>query len=143
MKKNKKKLFLILPIIMITVISTTIIRKIKNTPPKISIEKLDQRVPIEIFKVKKMTLMKTLNYTGLVKLNKEIIISPRIKGLITKTYVDEGDRVKKGEILLSLDTEDYKIKFNISQNEKKDAEIKVEQIKLNLEDSEKKFRYHL
>jgi len=140
MKKNKKKLFLILPIIMITVISTTIIRKIKNTPPKISIEKLDQRVPIEIFKVKKMTLMKTLNYTGLVKLNKEIIISPRIKGLITKTYVDEGDRVKKGEILLSLDTEDYKIKFNISQNEKKDAEIKVEQIKLNLEDSEKKIQ---
>lgn len=140
MKKSKGKLFLILPIIMITMVSTTIIRKIKNTPSKISSEKLDQRVPIEVFEVKKKTLIKSLDYTGLVKLDKEIIVSPRVKGLISKIYVDEGDRVKKGDLLVTLDPQDYQIKFNISQNEKKDAEIKVEQAKLNLEDTKNKIK---
>ncbi|OQY42495.1 MAG: hypothetical protein B6227_02085 [Fusobacteriia bacterium 4572_74] len=140
MKKSKGKLFLILPILMITMVSTTIIRKIKNTPPKISSEKLNQRVPIEVFEVKKKTLIKSLDYTGLVKLDKEIIVSPRVKGLISKIYVDEGDRVKKGDLLVTLDPEDYQIKFNISQNEKKDAEIKVEQAKLNLEDTKNKIK---
>ena len=42
MKKDRQKLFLILPIMMITMLSTTIIRKIENTPPKISSEKSDK-----------------------------------------------------------------------------------------------------
>lgn len=140
MKKNRQNLFLILLIIIITMVSVTIIWKIKNTPPKISSEKLDQRVPIEVFEVKKKALIKSLNYTGLVKLEKEVMISPRVGGIISKVYVDEGDRVKKGELLVALDSEDYKIKFNVSQNEKEDAEIKVEQAKLNLEDRTKKIR---
>jgi len=138
MKINKKKLIFVLPIIMITMVSTTVIRKIKNKTPKISNEKLNQKVPVEIFQVKKNILVKTFNYTGLIKLNREVMISPRVNGIISKIYVDEGDRVKKGDILATLDKEDYKIKFNISKNEKEDAEIKVEQGKLNLEDSQKK-----
>ena len=140
MKKDRQKLFLILPIMMITMLSTTIIRKIENTPPKISSEKSDQRVPVEVFKVGEKTLIKSLNYTGHVKLDKEVMISPRVGGLINKIYVDEGDRVKKGELLASLDDKDLKIKLNVSQNEKENAKIKVEQAKLNLEDSIKEIR---
>lgn len=140
MKINKHKLIFVLPVIMITMVSTTIIRKIKNRTPKISSEKLNKKVPVETFLVKKNILKKALNYTGLVKLNKEVMISPRVKGIISKIYVDEGDRVKKGDILATLDKEEYKIKFNVSQNEKDDAEIKVGQAKLNLEDSQKKIK---
>ena len=103
MKINKKKLIFVLPIIMITMVSTTVIRKIKNKTPKISNEKLNQKVPVEIFQVKKNILVKTFNYTGLIKLNREVMISPRVNGIISKIYVDEGDRVKKGDILATLD----------------------------------------
>lgn len=140
MKKNRQNLLLILLIIIVTIVSITIIRKIKNTPPKISNEKLDQRVPIEVFEVEKKVLIKSLNYTGLIKLDKEVMTSSRVGGLISKVYIDEGDRVEKGELLVVLDSKDYEIKFNISQNEKEDSEIKVEQAKLNLEDSVKKIR---
>ena len=40
-----------------------------------------------------------------------IRVSPKVTGIIEKLYVDDNDHVKKGELLLTIDDRDYKVRY--------------------------------
>src|SRR5262249_15781142 len=37
----------------------------------------------------------------------QILLTPRVSGMVTELYIEEGKRVKKGDILAKLETTDY------------------------------------
>lgn len=82
-------------------------------------------VPVEVVEVELNTLRHILSYTGIVEAWEELSIVPNISGKISRIYVKEGDRVKKGQVLAELDTDP--------------AKLNLEQAKANLHASEAAF----
>ncbi|MDB5386923.1 MAG: secretion protein HlyD family protein, partial [Planctomycetaceae bacterium] len=42
----------------------------------------------------------------------QILVSPKVSGMIIKLYIVEGEKVKKGEVLAELEKDDYQADFN-------------------------------
>jgi len=60
--------------------------------------------PVKVTEVKRQKISEKIHYTGLVEAREKIIITPEVSGKIAKIHVDEGESVRKGEILAELDT---------------------------------------
>jgi len=74
----------------------------------------------------------------------------RVEGKIVSLYANEGDNVKKGDILAAIDPVDYKIKLNQIQmktaslkNRKKELLIKKERIEAELKIKENKIKKNI
>ena len=60
-----------------------------------------------IVSIKKGILSESINTSGEVKANRASNIGPRKQGIIKEIKVEEGDAVEKGQILATLDDEDF------------------------------------
>ncbi len=59
---------------------------------------------VKVFKVRKQSISEKLFYTGVIEAWNKIAITPEIGGKIARIHVEEGDTVKKGQLLAELDT---------------------------------------
>lgn len=59
---------------------------------------------VKVYRVRAQKISEKLFYTGLIEARNKIVINPEIGGKILKIYVEEGDRVKAGDLLAELDT---------------------------------------
>lgn len=66
--------------------------------------------PVEIMEVEKITIAEKYEYSGILRAYKEVKLSNEVSGVITHYLVDKGSRVKKGELLVSIDDDDYRRK---------------------------------
>lgn len=68
----------------------------------------------------------TISYPGKTKSADEVNVSFRVSGPILKVYVKEGDHVKKGQLIATMDPRDYQVQLSATdaeyQNVKADAE---------------------
>ncbi|MFV0522741.1 MAG: efflux RND transporter periplasmic adaptor subunit [Mangrovibacterium sp.] len=60
-------------------------------------------------------------------------IRPRVSGYIEKIYVDEGDHVKKGQTLFSINADNLRAQVNSAEAQVKVAKSKVETAELTVE----------
>jgi membrane fusion protein, multidrug efflux system len=63
-------------------------------------------------------------------------IRPRVAGYIEKIFVDEGDFVKKGQVLFQLNANDIRAQVRSAEAQVKVAESQVATAKINLEKTE-------
>jgi RND family efflux transporter MFP subunit len=61
--------------------------------------------PVKVFKVVKQRISEKLFYTGTIEAWQKITITPDVGGRIARIYVNEGDRVSKGQLLAEMDVE--------------------------------------
>ena len=61
--------------------------------------------PVKVFKVVKQRISEKLSYTGTIEAWQKITITPDVGGRIARIYVNEGDRVSKGQLLAEMDVE--------------------------------------
>jgi len=61
------------------------------------------------------------------------MLSPRNMGIVTQVNIKEGDFVKKGDLLLSIDSKEIDMKKNQLQNVLGIQQIDYENVKLNLQ----------
>ena len=71
----------------------------------------------------------SLELDGIVESQNEQIISSKMMGYITKIYVNEGDSVKKGEILYEIDPTDILYNSDILKNQVKNLELNLKRYK--------------
>jgi RND family efflux transporter MFP subunit len=104
-------------------------------------------------KVEKKTISVSVSGSGNVEAEKEIDLKSEVSGKILEILCKEGDRVKKGDILIKLDSENAKEQVDLAQravedaeksltNAKKsifDAESTLEDAKISLENLQKKY----
>ena len=74
-------------------------------------------------------LIKRISADGIVKANKEIDVVSKIGGIIEKIYIDEGKYVKKGDLLLKLNDDEYRIELKEAQNKLSAAEVELAFVK--------------
>lgn len=91
--------------------------------------------PVKVFKAKKQRISEKLLYTGLIEAWNKVNITPDVGGKIAKIYVEEGDRVREGQLLAELDTrairlqlEQAKAGLAVAEASQKDAQRNMERM---------------
>lgn len=97
-KKNLTWLYIVLGLVAIGLIAMTLMRQ-KNKPKgtKVSVEKAEKR-----------TIKETVAASGKIYPEVEVNISSDVSGEIVELYIEEGDSVTVGQLLLKIDPDVYK-----------------------------------
>lgn len=67
--------------------------------------------PVKATEVKRQKISEKVYYTGLIEAREKIVLTPEVGGKIAKIYVDEGERVRKGDILAEMDTKSIRLQL--------------------------------
>ncbi|OGD20963.1 MAG: hypothetical protein A2W03_07585 [Candidatus Aminicenantes bacterium RBG_16_63_16] len=89
--------------------------------------------PVKVFKVGRRRISEKLFYTGTIEARQKINIMPDVGGKIAKIYVNEGDRVAKGQLLAEMDTEAIVLQLKQAEAAQAVAEASYANAKTNLE----------
>ena len=93
--------------------------------PKTKAELVEEK-NVEVFEVVPRSVSYTLTAVGSLKTPQNVILSPKKAGIIHEILVKEGDRVKKGQILVQLDDVDARLQVERAEAGVKQAEAAVE-----------------
>ena len=78
------------------------------------------------------TIVETLPLTGQLKSNQDVNINSKISGQVARVYVNEGQRVSRGQLLVSLDTDDLQQQVNSARANLESAQVKLDQARVGL-----------
>ena len=92
-----------------------------NPSPTVSEEK-----KVEVTEVVPKPISYTVSAVGSLKSLEDVTISSKKSGFIEKILVKEGDRIKKGQILVQLDDVDARLQVDMSEAKVKEAEVSLE-----------------
>jgi len=81
---------------------------------------------VEVFEVVPRSVSYTVTAVGSLKTPENVIISPKKAGIIDEILVKEGDRVKKGQILVRLDDVDARLQVERAEARLKEVKASVE-----------------
>jgi len=70
-----------------------------------SAQSADERVPVETVRVGRAVVTPTLSYSGTVMPARKALLGAQIQGRVERLHVDVGDRVKTGDLLVELGSE--------------------------------------
>lgn len=62
-----------------------------------------EAIPVKIQKLEKENIARTLDYTANLQADEQVYYAPAATGRIEKIYVEVGDRIKKGQLLVEMD----------------------------------------
>lgn len=96
-KKDKYKDYIILTKNEIVALDA----KLSELKKKLGEEK--KLEPVEVLKVEKTNFDRYVSLQSTIESDQNSQVSPKMSGVITKINVDEGDYVKKGQVLIELD----------------------------------------
>ncbi len=96
-KKNRSLLYIILGIALLVVVIIVIAKKRGSSSD----------LTVETAKVTRQTIIETIDASGKVQPEKEVKISADISGEIIELKVKEGDKVKKGDLLVRIKPDQY------------------------------------
>jgi RND family efflux transporter MFP subunit len=126
---KKKKIFIIF-IVLSILIGILIIFSFSIFDRKENIE-----IQYNTFRVKKQNIGESIVSTGIIKpgIGAEADIGTQVSGVIKNIYINIGDHVKKGQIIVKLDDLEYQAKLELYLASLKKALADMEYTKLNLE----------
>ena len=106
----------------------------------------DEGTKVTAEKVQKRTITEIVNASGKIYPEIEVKVSPDISGEITELNVQEGDTVKKGQVLARIYADIYDIQRNQaasgvaqSQAQVNNSQAALDALKANMEQAEKTF----
>jgi len=121
-KKSKKKLFIFSGIGLVLVI-LIVIAFFGGSK--------DEIIAVQTEKVQKRTITQTVAATGTINPEFKVIITPEVTGEIVSLPVEEGNRVKKGDLLIKIKADTY-----IAQKERAEANLQSAEANLDMRKAE-------
>jgi membrane fusion protein (multidrug efflux system) len=81
----------------------------KDGPAADNKNQKEELIPVEVTTIVKGTISNYILLSANLETEKMADVYPRIQGLVEKILVEEGDYVKKGQVLLELEADEYKL----------------------------------
>ena len=141
-KSSNKLLYIILGLVLVLIIVVVILKKSGSA----SFGQPDA-VKVEIATVEKRTVIEKVNASGTVQPVVEVKLSPDVAGEIIMLEVEEGDSVKKGDLLVKIRPDNFisaldRTKANLSQQRAnlEQAKAALERAKANFTRAELDFK---
>lgn len=88
---------------------------------------------VKVFEARTQAISERLVFTGLIEARKKIVLNPDVGGKIAKIHVQEGDRVRAGQVLAELDTRAIKLQLEQAEAQRAVAEASYNDAKNNLQ----------
>ncbi|MBZ2175129.1 efflux RND transporter periplasmic adaptor subunit [Schnuerera sp. xch1] len=125
---NKRKSFIIILASLVIVGGIIIFKNIKDTVDSKSVTthtetETDLGIPVKLENVSKGDIVESINYIGTIEPKKSTTISPTIAGQIVEVYVEEGVKVKAGDLLVKID--DSQLDASLKTSQKKLETLKT------------------
>jgi HlyD family secretion protein len=114
-KKSKKKIY-IFSAIGVVLVALILMALLGGSKENI--------IPVQVEKVIKRNITQTVSATGTIDSEFKVDITPEVTGEIVKLPVKEGDKVKKGDLLIQINAKQY-------EANKESAEANLEAAKSN------------
>lgn len=86
----------------------------------------DTPQPVEVTSLARRDLAETLNVVGSLAANESATIRPELSGLVRSIHFDEGQRVKKGDLLVKIDDSEVRAQFTQSEARFRLAELNLQ-----------------
>jgi membrane fusion protein (multidrug efflux system) len=93
-------------------------------------------IALPVYRVDTSTVVLTKNFVGTVEGKTNVEVRPQVTGKLKKTYVDEGDHVKKGQKLFKInprtfeqDLEQAKANANVEKAKLANAKLQIKQLR--------------
>ena len=134
-KKSKKKRNIIIIASVVVIIAAAVVANLARKP--------DTALEVQMDEAKRGTIVQSVSASGKIKPVVEVKISAKVSGNITVLAVDEGDRVKKGQLLLKLDRERYAANVSRAESMLKSSEASLWQAKAEYERRKELFTTNL
>lgn len=93
----------------------------------------DNRLTVETALVKQESIRKEVTYSGTLKGADEVMLYPKVAARVVAIHLHEGDRVAKGQAIISLDTSDYETQLAVAEATLTQAESAYENARANVE----------
>lgn len=130
--KKKRWIIAIIVIVVLAVIVVVNLKRSNSTATKVETEKVTHK-----------TVIHKVNASGQIDPEREVKISATTSGWITEITVEEGDTVKTGEHLISLDQTQHKALVAQAMSSVKSNEANVKKVKAEKERIEALFAQQL
>jgi|GEM_PF-536882 len=102
----------------------------KDSPPPEALSnpqtQMMEEKTVEAIVVAPKPISYTVTAVGSLKTLEDVTLSPKKAGIIDQIFVKEGDRVKKGQILVHLDDVDARLQLERAEARMKEAEVSLE-----------------
>jgi membrane fusion protein, multidrug efflux system len=115
---KKKKINVFMPLLFI--LGFSLINCSGDTGNSLSIA--DKAIPVETIKIKKGGIVSEAVYSGTIEESESQSLSFSTIGTVSKVLVSEGDHVRKGQLLATLDDATYRNTYEIMLAKMKQAE---------------------
>lgn len=80
-----------------------------------------EEVVIEVTSAKKKEIQRIIDITGTLLPNEEVVVSSEVEGPVEKVFVDLGDEVKKGQLLVKISSREFELAVDRSLAELQQA----------------------
>lgn len=96
-------------------------------------EETEDAVPVEIAEAWSGPISSYLSSTSNLRARRDIEVMARVEGVVEDLLVEEGDLVRKGQALCTLDDTDLQINLTLTKQQLAQARIQLEQAKIEQE----------
>jgi len=87
---------------------------------------------VKVVPVTTGTLVSNVFITGQLKSNQNVNLGSKISGIVRQVYVNEGERVTRGQLLVQLDDADLRQQVDAARAAVESAQVRLQQTQLNL-----------
>lgn len=92
--------------------------------------------PVEVAPVELIKVRNSIQFTGVLRPLIATSITAEVDGLITEIYRDEGELVKKGEVIAQLDKSKREIEVRLAKAQLRQSEAELKKLKKGLREEE-------
>lgn len=103
----KKVLPILVVLVLVGLLGWQIYRKATRAKAGSGRERRDVAVAVEVARVRKTTIRDVGLFTGSVLAKSQFMVAPKVAGRLERLYVNIGDRVKRGQLIAVLDSEEH------------------------------------
>lgn len=131
MKKRSRLILYAIIAIVLSLLAYRIVSKLSSKSERAARPQASLIVETETVKLGSIT--KTLSLTGNILPNAQVTLYSQVPGIVEKITVDEGDSVKKGQLIALIDASKYKLQLE-------QAQAALEMAKVEEENSTKEYK---
>ena len=100
----------------------------------------DEAIPVAVEKAVRGPISHSLASTANLRARQEVDVATQAAGIVTAVRVEEGDFVRSGQVLCSLDDRELRIELELAQQRLAQTKIQVESAKIREEQTQSQIR---
>ncbi|MGD8719105.1 MAG: efflux RND transporter periplasmic adaptor subunit [Candidatus Zixiibacteriota bacterium] len=117
-KRKRRKIIRTVIIVVVPAVVLAVVLKLACRPP--------EKTPLEAMELTPGNIVSTVSADGELEALNQVDISAEVVAKIEKLYVEEGDEVKKGQLLCTLDDDEYRFQRDLYYSQLEQAKATYE-----------------